>query len=180
MPRVDLISPNYLREQEKLHAAPRGYGGGGRKWAYLVAQLAAEAAPIDAILDYGAGQNTLAEALTKRGLRTRSYDPAVPYLSKPPKVTDFVTVTDVLEHIEPDRLAAVLAHLKAVTRKQLFVVIGLLPTDKTLSDGRQAHICLHDRAWWLETMGRYFTLVRTFDDLQPQKQLVALFAARGA
>jgi 2-polyprenyl-3-methyl-5-hydroxy-6-metoxy-1,4-benzoquinol methylase len=174
----DLISENYLREQKKLHAAPRGYGGGGHKWADLVHTLAGEFGCYDAILDYGAGQGTLGAELARRGLKARNYDPAVFKFALPPARSDFVVCTDVLEHIEPDRLDAVIAHLKSLTARALFAVVSVVPTEKTLSDGRQAHICLHDRAWWLAKLGASFDLVRTFEDYRPDKQVVAVFTAR--
>jgi hypothetical protein len=176
----DLISESYLREQKKLHAAPRGYGGGGHKWADLVHRLAGEFGCYDAVLDYGAGQGTLGAELTRRGLKVRNYDPAVFRFALPPKCSDFVACTDVLEHIEPDRLDAVLAHLRSVTRTALFAVVSVVPTDKQLSDGRQAHICLHDREWWLAKLCAYFNLQRTLDDYRPEKQLVAVFSAKAA
>lgn len=175
-----MISPAYLVEQKQLHADPRGYGGRGVKWLQLVAQLATIHGPMSCILDYGCGQNSLARALNERGIRTRSYDPAVEEFAAPPKRTDFVVCTDVLEHVEADHMDQVIAHLVEVTGRALFVVVSLVPTAKLLSDGRQAHISLHSRAWWIDRLSRDFEVVDQFDapEYRPEKQLVAVLKPR--
>lgn len=171
------ISPAYLEEQRRLHADPRGYGGRGDKWFKTVAVIAESMGKIDAILDYGCGQNTLAAALGGMGFRTRSYDPALPAFDAEPDASDLVVCTDVLEHVEGDCVGAVLAHLAALTRLSLFVVVSLVETSKTLSDGRQAHITLHPAEWWrarIEAAG--FRLSAVIDPKKPGKEFVAIFA----
>jgi 2-polyprenyl-3-methyl-5-hydroxy-6-metoxy-1,4-benzoquinol methylase len=174
----DIISAGYLAEQKRLHAQPRGYGGRGAKWANLVFQLAREMAPIDAVLDFGCGQNSLAEELNRRGVRTRSFDPAIPQWAHWPKESDLVTCTDVLEHVEPDRLPVVLKALHALTKRKLFTVISLVTTEKTLSDGRQAHLIVRPPEWWTAVFGAHdFQLASMFEEANPapHKQLVAMW-----
>ena len=170
----DLISKGYRKEQERLHADPRGYGHKGRKWADHVHTLATKYG-CEVILDYGCGTNSLCEELNARGLKTRSYDPAISALATPPKPSDMVVSTDCLEHVEPERLEFVLSHLVALTGKIGFFVISTVETAKTLSDGRQAHISLHPREWWIAKLSERFRKVHTIDDpeLKPDKQLVA-------
>ena len=48
--------------------------------------------------------------------------------------------TDVLEHIEPDCLQAVLGHLRQVSREYTFVNISTRAAVKSLHDGRNAHL----------------------------------------
>lgn len=169
------ITPAYLAEQKRLHADPRGYGTRGRKWADEVEAIIARLGKIDAVLDYGCGQNTLAAELASRGHRTRSYDPALPAFSHEPLRADLVTCTDVLEHVEEQCVPAVLQHLAQLTRRALFVVIALNETDKKLSDGRQAHITLRPPGWWVTGIeGFGFKLVATIPN-RPDKQFVALF-----
>jgi hypothetical protein len=151
MTRDDLISDAYRGEQVRLHAAPKGYGGRGDKWAAAVIELAARF-QARSLLDYGAGQGALGRAVRAAGLAIAEYDPARPGLDALPAPADLVVCTDVLEHIEPDRLAAVLAHLRAVTQRVLFAVVATRPATKWLSDGRNAHLLLHDAVWWTETM----------------------------
>lgn len=148
------ISPEYVKEQARLHAEPRGYGGKGSKWAPAVAGLVAQ---FDAysVLDYGAGRGTLAaalKALVPASVRISEHDPAVPRIAAHPTFADLVVTTDVLEHVEPKRLDIVLAHLKWLARKAVFAVIATRPSNKTLSDGRNAHLIIEQDAWWVERL----------------------------
>lgn len=151
---TDYISPAYQREQVLLHARPKGYGGKGDKWAPAVADLVKQ---FDAfsVLDYGAGRGTLAEALkplVSAAVRISEYDPAVPRIEALPTFADLVVSTDVIEHVEPDKLDDVLAHLRMLARKAVFVVIATRPSGKVLSDGRNAHLILEQDAWWAERL----------------------------
>ncbi len=150
-----LISPEYVAEQRRLHAAPKGYGGRGDKWAKAVIELATRF-QAETILDYGCGQGTLGVAVqAKSGRIVMDYDPARPGLDVLPAPADLVVCTDVLEHIEPDRLAAVLTHLRELTRIALFAVVATRPASKFLSDGRNAHLLLHDAKWWTRAITKY-------------------------
>ncbi len=192
MTREELISDAYVEEQRRLHAAPRGYGGRGSKWAPVVAELAASHGT-RSVLDYGCGQGSLAQALRplwetasplfRFGMA--EYDPAIAGKDQPPAVAfDLVVCTDVLEHIESEKIHAVLGHLSSLSARLLFTVISLVPTNKTLSDGRQAHILLRSVEWWkyqIEDVG--FALSRTIQGRDPKKdhkQFAALWKRTGA
>ncbi len=151
--RDDLISPAYRETQIELHARPRGYGGKGEKWSAAVAACAF-VREVKTILDYGCGQGSLNHALsTTRKLYSFSeYDPAVLGKDGLPAPADLVVCTDVLEHVEPDKLGAVLLHLRGLTNVALFVVIAVRPSNKTLSDGRNAHLILEPADWWLRQL----------------------------
>lgn len=147
----DLISPGYRALQQALHAEPRGYGGRGDKWASTVGQIALDYGA-HSILDYGAGRGTLATALRALQLghihRIEEYDPAIPGMDGHPSFADLVNVTDVLEHIEPDHLAAVLGHIRSLARKVVFAVISTKESNKVLADGRNAHLIIQHGSWW--------------------------------
>lgn len=170
-PRADLISPEYLAEQKKLHE--RDYGGGGAKWADTVHQLAIQGGH-RSILDYGAGQGTLGLALRVMGHQVADYDPARKEFAAMPYPADLVTCTDALEHIEPEKIDAVLGHLRQLTGRLLFVVISLVPASKkTLSDGRNAHILLRSEDWWTEAFTAHqFEFVGLPYNPSPHKQIV--------
>lgn len=148
------ISDAYCQEQRILHAAPKGYGGKGSKWAPAVAKLIEEYGATS-VCDYGAGRGTLVEALRSlvpAYVRLSEYDPAVPRIAEMPVFADLITCTDVLEHIEPVNLDGVLAHLKALARRAVFIVIATRPSNKTLTDGRNAHLIIEQDAWWAEKL----------------------------
>ncbi len=147
MKRHSLISDAYIEEQRILHAAPEGYGGKGSKWADTVAWIA-KAVDAGSILDYGCGRGSLGKKLAEQGLYVREYDPAIDGKNQRPDFADLVVCTDVLEHVEPKKLEAVMGHLQSLARKAIFLVIALDPANKTLSDGRNAHLILESRTWW--------------------------------
>lgn len=170
MKAIDLISPAYREEQRRLHAEPRGYGGRGRKWAPTVLELVAQCDGAS-VLDYGCGQGSLAEAIAGHPgvFRIAEYDPAITGKDGRPAFADIVVCTDVMEHVEPRYIVTVIDHLATLTRKFLLLVVSLVPTAKTLSDGRQAHISLYDVAFWHEAFGRRFEIVRELD-IKREKQ----------
>lgn len=146
----ELISPAYRDMQRTLHAAPEGYGDRGDKWAGIVLQVAIEY-DAGSILDYGCGAGSLAKALRSQplnGLRVAEYDPAIPGKDHLPMFADLVNVTDVLEHIEKERLPVVLDHLKMLARKAIFVVVCTKESQKMLPDGRNAHLIIKPAWWW--------------------------------
>jgi hypothetical protein len=151
---TDLISEPYLETQRELHGRPKGYGGKGHKWAQAVADLV-KAYGAWSVLDYGAGQGTLAvkvKELVPSAVRVTSYDPAVPEFRHWPCFADLVVSTDVLEHVEPERLNSVLKHIRGLARKAVFLVIATRPSNKTLTDGRNAHLILEQDEWWMERL----------------------------
>lgn len=179
MRTADLISPAYLEAQRQLHADPRGYGQRGSKWADTVRALAIRFAA-GSILDYGCGQGSLARALKAQPeswYRIEEYDPAVRGKDARPSFADLVVCTDVLEHVEGDHVTAVIADLQMLTRKALLVVISLIPTGKTLPDGRQAHITLKDVDAWRTLFSARFDIL---DELaiKPEKQWVAVLTQK--
>ena len=147
------ITPEYLALNRELHAKG-GYGLSGSKWAAPVLKIADALGTRD-ILDYGCGMRTLEQAL---GFEIRNYDPCIEGLDAEPQPADLVACTDVLEHIEPDCLDAVLDDLKRVTRKVGFFVIANRPAKKVLPDGRNAHLIQEGLDWWRGRLERRFAM----------------------
>lgn len=148
---MTLISKGYKKQLHALHEKG-DFGGKGDKWAPKVEELYAKY-KCGSALDYGSGQMKLARALPK--LRIACYDPAVPGYDKEPKPADLVICSDVLEHIEPEYIENVMAHIRSLTQVVFFAVIGMEPAMKTLPDGRNAHVLLRSRDWWLDMLGRH-------------------------
>lgn len=157
-----LISWDYLCTQRALHESPQGYGGKGKKWVETVVALLRQF-EASSVLDYGCGQGTLAQVLRTRkvpGLRIAEYDPAIAGKDGYPSFADIVTCTDVLEHIEPEKLQFVLKHIQCLTRKAALLVVALDEANKTLTDGRNAHLILQSPDWWAAQVTQAgFTLV---------------------
>lgn len=126
------------------------WGGAGKSHAETVLEFAQQLQAFD-VLDYGCGRGTLREAIP---LPVKEYDPGIPGKDKLPEPADLVVCTDVMEHVEPDKIDNVLKHLRTLTRKGIFLVIALTPAKLTLSDGRNAHISLHPANWWVEKLSK--------------------------
>ena len=145
------ISPHYLEQNRRLHETGQ-YGASGGRWAGPVLQLCSDLGTRD-VLDYGCGQRTLEKGL---GFPIRNYDPCIPGLDAPPGPADIVVCTDVLEHVEPECLDAVLDDLKRVTRNAGLFLIATRPAEKTLPDGRNAHLIQEPQSWWLTRLQQRF------------------------
>lgn len=155
-----LISDAYRDLNRELHARG-GYGLSGHKWAQQVYALARQSGA-ETVLDYGCGQGTLARALVDQFSRQPEpippiplpfafleYDPAIEGKETKPAHADLVVCGDVLEHIEPECLYAVLDDIAAIARKAVFLVVATRPAKKTLADGRNAHLIVEPAEWWL-------------------------------
>src|SRR6185436_12419409 len=69
----------------------------------------------------------------------------------------------------------VIRHIASVTRFTLIAIIALRPAEKTLADGRNAHISLHDAAWWVDKLGEFFTVT---EDCEQNGELLVVCDAR--
>lgn len=169
----NVISPEYQEVQKSFHKERLDYGANGHRHVQSVRSIA-QAYDVKSMLDYGCGKQTLIEAL--RLPWARGYDPAIAGLDGEPKPAELVVCTDTLEHIEPDRLEAVLDHLQKLTQRVLFVVIHLGPAKKTLPDGRNTHLIIQPAAWWLWRL-----LARWDPDTIKcnEKELQGVFRVRG-
>lgn len=140
-----LITETYRDQNRALHAARPDYGTSGKHWAPQVRPLADWGRR--AILDFGCGKATLAARLGP-AYRVTSYDPCIAGLDATPGPHPVVVCGDVLEHVEPDCLDAVLAELRRVTQDVGLLVVHLTAAKKTLPDGRNAHLIQQPAAWW--------------------------------
>lgn len=147
-----LITDEYTELNRQLHAKELGYGVGGGRHAPTVLTLM-EKTGCKSVLDYGCGKGYLGKALP---FPIWEYDPAVPEKSAAPRPAELVVCTDVLEHIEPECLMAVLGDLQRCTVKVGFFVIHTGPARKTLPDGRNTHLIQKDEAWWRAKLSKFF------------------------
>lgn len=151
-----LISPEYARLNAELHTSEPEYGIGGSQWGFDVLDIL-ERHGLKSVLDYGCGKGELARFLRDR--HVLEYDPAIEGKAHAGHA-DLVVCTDVLEHIEPGCLDAVLAHLKDCTDRRLFFNIATRPALKVLADGRNAHLLVKSPDWWRERLQEHFVIER--------------------
>ncbi len=159
------ITPAYAQEQARLHAIDPMFGAEGYLWAYLIAGIASVEG-CWTVLDYGCGKGTLAKELAPalNVVNVDEYDPGIAGKNAPPSPSDLVVCLDVLEHIEPDCLDAVLNDLGRLSEKLLFVVISTKLSKRIMADGRDTHLSLHDGPWWADKFSeRGFTVKRTWN-----------------
>lgn len=151
----ELISDYYREQNVELHKLRPDYGANGHRHAPQIRELA-KAMNAQSILDYGSGKGTLADAL--HDFNVINYDPAFPQWAAVPEPADLVVCGDVLEHIEPEYLDAVLDDLVRVTRKCLWATIATRPAVKTLPDGRNTHLIQEPMQFWLPKLWGRFIL----------------------
>lgn len=144
-----LISEQYRKIQANLHRDPT-YGHASATYAPIVAGAANVYKPAR-LLDYGAGKQRLRKAIEPRmgPFEYIPYEPADPSCCAPPEPCEFVACVDVLEHIEPKYLNAVLDDLKRVIEKAGVITVSTVPAKRLLPDGRNAHLIVESMEWWL-------------------------------
>jgi 2-polyprenyl-3-methyl-5-hydroxy-6-metoxy-1,4-benzoquinol methylase len=155
-----LISDAYQKLNSELHKSDQSYGtSAGKIHAKSIAD-AIRQTDCKSLLDYGCGKGTLKAALQPMCplLEIREYDPAIPGKDGPPQPAEFVACFDVMEHIEPDSLDAVIAHIASLTKRFAFLVISLQEAEKTLADGRNAHLIVRPREWWLDKLSLHLSI----------------------
>jgi hypothetical protein len=146
----ELCSPEYRAQLKSI-----GWSKGGSKFVTEIVSLARTTKSLT-VLDYGCGPTNLAETSRRffpdHRLSFSSYDPGIPGKDTLPQPADLVVCTDVLEHVEPDKIDAVLSHLFHLARRAAFVVIALRPAEKRLPDGRNAHLIIDNAVWWCDKL----------------------------
>ena len=150
----EVISAEYRALNRQMHESHLAYGVGGARHAATVTKMA-EAMKAQSILDYGCGKGLLAQTLP---IPIWEYDPAIPGKEASPRPADLVVCTDVLEHVEPDKLGPVLADLRRCVRQVGFFTIHTGPAGKTLPDGRNTHLIQHGLEWWEKRLKAHFTV----------------------
>jgi hypothetical protein len=151
----DLCSPEYREVLLEYRRIRPGWGKNGHFQIDKFIEFY-RALGCGNILDYGSGAETLFDVLSRWSppILVTCYDPGVPGREILPEPADFVVCTDVLEHIERDRIDAVIRHLDKCTRLGAYLTIGITKAKAMLPDGRNAHLIVEDYKWWLDRLVR--------------------------
>jgi hypothetical protein len=111
------------------------------------------------LLDYGSGEGKQYHIARVHdawgGIMPTLYDPAVPGLdTRPVGKFDAVISTDVLEHVPRQELRAVIADIYRYARLWCFITVCCRPAkpNKKLLDGRNVHVTVQPKAWWLRRL----------------------------
>ena len=145
---MELISDKYQKDLEHAHETRADFGKNSSQWAEPVMQLCIAMQTND-VLDYGCGKGELNLHLP---FAVKCYDPAIPKYATAPEPADIVVCTDVMEHVEPEHLDAVLDHMKSLTKSVLLLHISTVLAAKHFPDGRNYHLTVEDSAWWMKKL----------------------------
>jgi hypothetical protein len=140
-----LITEEYRDLQREFHKVRSDYGTSSQKYVDQVLAMSQQIGSRD-ILDYGCGKAHLQKGFP---FPIQNFDPCIDEYNRPPKPADIVVCTDVMEHIEPACIDAVIADLARLTKKILLVDVACRPAKKFLPDGRNAHLTIETPNWWL-------------------------------
>jgi len=172
---MNLISDDYKNLNVLMHAQNKGYGDGRPdKWKDKAFDLIKKY-NAKSFLDYGCGKGNLVKELERStNINIQGYDPCVYEFSRWPNKVDVVFCVDVLEHIEEDKIIEVLNHISSLTKKVFFGLITLTPSNKTLPDGRNTHILIKPKEYWIRVINDVFfdCKVNITDDKKHVKCLV--------
>lgn len=149
------ISEYYKKQNQEFHRQERErgqpWGQSGRKY-YKAARDFAEELEAKTMLDYGCGSSTMKRSFEEKNeydIEIREYDPGLPEKSAMPEPADFITCTDVLEHVEPEFIDNVFAHINGLANKGAFLVISTIGCNEILPDGTNAHLTIEPGEWWI-------------------------------
>lgn len=154
---INLISPEYKDIIKKMHQI-HVWGADGHKHCVAVNEIVSSN-NISTVLDYGCGRGTLKKELlkNKRINAVFEYDPAIQGKDLLPGEADLVVCTDVLEHIEADKIDDVLDHIDFLSSKAAYLVISCRYANAVLPNGKNAHLIVKPPQWWEEKINNVFT-----------------------
>lgn len=151
----DTLSTEYQNLLKITHASrppakPWGTTGARNAGSQIVSTLRGRGDVIS-VLDFGAGQGRLGEYVKKElpYLEWTNYDPGIPGIDVlPERKFDFIVSSDMLEHVEPERVNNVLFWMKEHAKRGMFHHIACDPCGLILPDGRNAHLTVQPPEWW--------------------------------
>lgn len=107
------------------------------------------------------------------------YEPSRPDWAASPSPSPMVACIDVLEHVEPECLDAVLDDLARCVQQIGFFTVHTGAAVKVLPDGRNAHLIQEPPAWWLPKLLERFEL-HSFTAMQHGFWVIVMPKGEGA
>lgn len=154
-----VVSPEYKNTLQKKHKASAQWGTNvvGKNFIPFIEKVIEEN-DVGSALDYGCGKSRL-----KLSVELDRYDPGIPKRDSIPQdiVYDLIVCLDVLEHVEPTCLDNVLFEIQ--DRSDLaFMSICTKKAGHILPDGRNAHLIVENREWWMDMLQPRFIILEEF------------------
>jgi hypothetical protein len=123
------------------------------------------------LIDYGCGTSRGVSRFSR--LQVSDYDPGVPGCETIPARVDMVVSVHALEHVEPEHVDAVIAHIRSLARAAALLVISCDPSTKVLPDGSPWHSLVRDPDWWRDRLCGWAELQTS----RPQREFAAMWRA---
>jgi hypothetical protein len=153
----NLISPEYQKLLEEQHTKFPEWARSGSKFKGRIFALIDSIVP-STIIDYGCGKGVLAqEIFNAYKIKVDKYDPAIPEFSARPTPAMLLICTDVLEHIEEDKIDDVMKHIAGLFLKASYFIVHTGDCGHRLADGRPAHILQRSQEWWEQKFKEHLT-----------------------
>lgn len=166
-----LISDEYRKLNEQMHKERADYGSRKRLEMYDDVLSLMASHDCRTVLDYGCGKATMSKFING----VTNYDPCIKEYSIPVTPHDLIVCADVLEHVEPELLDQVLAHIINNANKAIYLVIATREdSTKTLPDGRNPHLIVEPGSWWLRKIKSLIPSWKVSASIDPAKGEVKL------
>ena len=142
------LSPAYLALLEHEHATTQwgtaGWTCAPKVWQHM------EHHQLKSVLDYGSGRGSFGHWFQQQGIKLelQEFEPGRASGRIAPAPAQVVVCIDVLEHVEPEHLEAVLDTIQSLAQHSVYFNIGLKPASRILQDGRNAHLTLLEPSVW--------------------------------
>ena len=168
------MSYESLEEAKKYHQQNANFWTGESlaEYKYDVWTIIKER-KVTKILDYGCGKGKFHDLLfnnkntpgSPMGISIAKYDPAyIPYSVKPKGDFELVLCTDVMEHVQEDKVDEVLKDLFD-SGPYIFLTITCYAATQILLNGKNAHYTIKPPEWWKEKLkpydGKYIAIFQT-------------------
>lgn len=156
----DTIGNGYQEHLRKEHSGSKWGSTGAKYSGRSILRILSERPYIQTVLDFGAGKASLGRYIKEhigREIEWNDYDPGISNIDVLPSGQfDCVVSTDMLEHVEPERLTNTLRTMAAKARKVLISDIACYPTGKVFGEGPykglDMHLIVESPMWWKERL----------------------------